>query len=196
LQTAPRGRRYVGQHADIDGGLYGSLEGGVVVGDGGRTRTDRVGRDRPLEGDAGCAGGLGERIGGTADSLLSVLLAVARTSHVNGMLHGGPVGLPAEGRITDALGVNDDDDKGSEEDADIEKLHRQSRSLSRMEQHVYGRAGGMQSSRNGIWNGGSCCRFGSVRFVGAAGGRATRASTSAEAGAGRWPLSSFCGEDG
>ena len=70
MQTAPRAGRGGGglQHTDIDGGLFGGLEGGIVLGgDGGRTRTDRVGRDRPLlEGGAGCAGGIGKRIGGTA----------------------------------------------------------------------------------------------------------------------------------
>ena len=70
MQTAPRAGRGGGglQHTDIDGGLFGGLEGGVVGGgDGGRSRTDRSGRDRPLlEGDAGCAGGIGKRIGGTA----------------------------------------------------------------------------------------------------------------------------------
>ena len=46
MQTAPRAGRGGGglQHTDVDSGLYGSLEGGIVVGDGGRIRTGRVGR--------------------------------------------------------------------------------------------------------------------------------------------------------
>ena len=81
LQTAPRGgdllvrgRRHVGQHTDVDGGLFGGLEGGIVGGDGGRTRTGHVGRDRPLEEGAGCAGGIGKRIGGAAtDTVCNIM---------------------------------------------------------------------------------------------------------------------------
>lgn len=66
-QTARRAG--VGQHTNVDGGLFGVLEGGIVLGvvlggDGGRrTRTGRVGRDRPLDGGAGGAGGAGRKVG-------------------------------------------------------------------------------------------------------------------------------------